>query len=316
MKIVSLYNFFSLMIVLGGVALALYGMAVFILARMLTRPPRLTDARALARVGRMTPADLSLPFENGDFVVRDEKTGRPLTLSTWWIPHPTSGRTAILIHGYADGKAGSIAWAPLLIQLGFNVLAVDLRAHGHSEGTDTTAGYFERYDIGQIIDQLKAQRPAQTRSIILFGISMGAAVAAAVASQRDDISAIILDSPYATFRDAARCHANLTGLPGESFLALGWKLSKWRTGAKLEEVDPQATIPKSRCPVLIIASTRDLLVSPDSQKCLQSVTELRGDCSRVWARDAAHVLSYPTDPAEYARQIEQFLVQAISGRGV
>ncbi|HWB54320.1 MAG TPA: hypothetical protein VG722_09005, partial [Tepidisphaeraceae bacterium] len=75
----------SLFAVLAVTALALYLLTIFMLARILTRPPRLTDARALARLNRMSPADLSLPFESIDFKVRDERTGQPLQLSAWWI---------------------------------------------------------------------------------------------------------------------------------------------------------------------------------------------------------------------------------------
>jgi uncharacterized protein len=306
----------SLLVVLVVVALALYGLTVFMLARTLTRPRRLTPARALARVGRMSPSDLSLPFEECKFQIIDQNTGRPLRLAAWWMPHPTSKACAILLHGYADAKIGSIAWAPLLQRLGYNVLAVDLRAHGESEGRDITAGYFERHDISQIIDQLKLQRPGQTESIILFGISMGAAVAAATANIRSDLTGVILDSPYAHFRDAASLHADLTGLPGESFLALGWQLAKWRTGANFEEIDPARTIQTAKCPVLIIAATRDLLVSPEAQVCLQSSITRRGDCSRVWAMEADHVLGYSADPSEYEAQIKRFLDQAGARSGV
>lgn len=302
---------FSLLIVLGVVAGGLYVLAVVLLARMLTRPRRMTDARALARVGRMSPSDLSLPYEECDFSVKDFGTDKPIRIAGWWMPHPTSDRCAILLHGYGDAKVGSIAWAPLLIELGFNVLAVDLRAHGESGGVDTTAGYFERHDISQVIDQIKLQRGAKTQRVILFGISMGAAVAAATAGVRDDLSAVILDSPYARFRDAARLHADLTGLPGESFLQIAWRLAKWRTGAALEEVDPERTIPAARCPVLIFAATRDVLVSQEAQKCLECGIAGRGDGSRVWAMEAEHVRGYPGDPEGYRGQIEGFLRNAI-----
>ena len=170
--------------------------------------------------------------------------------------------------------------------------------------------------MSQIIDQLKLQRPGQTKLLILFGISMGAAVAAATANLRSDLAGIILDSPYAHFRDAARAHADLTGLPGDSFPRLGWKLAQWRTGAHFEEVDPACTICTARCPVLIVAATRDVLVSPEAQSCLQSSIAGRGDCSRIWATDAPHVLGYSADPSEYANQIKRFLDEAILRSGV
>src|SRR5205823_2216703 len=101
------------------------------------------------------------------------------------IPHPkAAGRCAVLLHGYGDAKVGAIAWAPTLHALGFNILALDLRAHGESDGRYCTARYFERHDVSQVIDELKRQRPADVRRVVMFGISMGAAVAAAVAVLR------------------------------------------------------------------------------------------------------------------------------------
>ena len=105
----------------------------------------MSDARANWILKRLTPLDLGLDFEEQSFVVRDEQTGGKLRLAAWWIPSPGSTRTMLLIHGYADAKVGGIAWAPMLHSLGWNILAIDLRAHGESEGVHTTAGYFERH---------------------------------------------------------------------------------------------------------------------------------------------------------------------------
>src|SRR5206468_3740937 len=102
----------------------------------------------------------------------------------------------ILLHGFGDAKVGSIAWAPTLHSLNLNLLALDLRAHGESTGRFTTAGVRERHDISQVIDQLHRDHPSETTQLILFGISLGAAVAAATAVLRDDISAVILECPF------------------------------------------------------------------------------------------------------------------------
>src|SRR5688500_6788905 len=166
------------------------------MALMLLRPPRMTDGKAIFRLRRLSPGDLGLPFEDVTFTVRDER-GRPLKLAAWWIENTGArGRCAVLIHGYADAKVGGIAWAPMFHALRFNVLAIDLRAHGDSGGSYCTGAYFERDDVAQAIDQLRASRPDATRTLVLFGVSLGAAVAAAVAARRDDIDAVIMESPY------------------------------------------------------------------------------------------------------------------------
>ena len=80
------------------------------------------------------------------------------------MPNPHAlGRCVTLLHGYADAKVGAIAWAPLWYSLGYHILAFDLRAHGESEGAYSTAGYFERHDLNQLLNQLRAERPSETR---------------------------------------------------------------------------------------------------------------------------------------------------------
>ena len=77
------------------------------------------------------PRGIFTKYEDVNFTLRDERTGGPLRIVGWWIPHPQAdGRCVVLLHGLADAKVGVIAWAPLWHSLGFNILAIDLRAHG------------------------------------------------------------------------------------------------------------------------------------------------------------------------------------------
>ena len=91
----------------------------------------MTAGKALYLLNRLAPDDLGLPYEQSTFVVRDERTGKPLPIVAWWIPcesagAPETGRCAVLIHGYADAKVGAIAWAPLWHALGYHLLVPDL----------------------------------------------------------------------------------------------------------------------------------------------------------------------------------------------
>src|SRR5437764_13410123 len=170
--------FITLLWVLLLVGLLLTIVTIALMAFILLHPPRMTDGRAAWRLKRLSPGDLRLSYSDLSFKVRDELTGKPINLAAWWIPHPKAdGRCAILLHGYGDAKVGAIAWAPTLHALNFNLLALDLRAHGQSEGRHSTAGFFEQHDVSQVIDQLKAQFPDDTRRLVLFGISLGAAAA-------------------------------------------------------------------------------------------------------------------------------------------
>jgi hypothetical protein len=173
----SIGSYLVLALLLAGVGVALAAAVVCLLARSLAMPPRMSDGKAAWVLRRLSPADLGLPFEETAFDVRDAADpagGRTLRIAGWWIPHPHArGRCVLLLHGYADAKVGAIAWAPTWYALGWNVLAIDLRAHGESAGRFCTGGFFERDDVGQVIDQLRAARPEQTRQLALFGASLG-----------------------------------------------------------------------------------------------------------------------------------------------
>src|SRR4051812_23751287 len=88
----------------------LCGVLIVLMARTLLRPIRMTDARAIWILKRLSPRDLDLEFEIANFTIRDERTGGKLRIAAWWLPCGSSTRTMLLIHGYADAKVGGIAW--------------------------------------------------------------------------------------------------------------------------------------------------------------------------------------------------------------
>jgi len=301
-------NFFSLLLVLLLVGFALNIALIWQMAHMLLCPRRMTDAKAVYVLKRLSPLDLGLPFANLSFHLDDG-----IHLAGWWIPFESSKNCAILIHGYGDAKVGAIAWAPLFHRLGWNILAIDLRAHGESGGKFTTAGYYERHDLAQVIDQLKADRPHSTQRIALFGVSLGAAVAAATGVDRDDVEAVILESPYAEFESAVRQHARLDGMPGDFLVNLALKLAQWRSAAKFEQVAPVRLIPKIKGKVMVISAGGDPLVTPDQTSRLQRAIQERQDQAGAnsictWRVDEAfHVECLAARPDEYRDRLQQFL---------
>ncbi|HEY7087352.1 MAG TPA: alpha/beta fold hydrolase [Tepidisphaeraceae bacterium] len=298
-----------LILVMLGVLVLVVATALLLMAHAILRPPRMSDGKALYLLKRLSPADLGMQFENVRFAVRDERSGRDLQLAGWWIPHPAGGdKTVILIHGYADAKVGAIAWAPTWRQIGFHILAIDLRAHGESDGIYSTGGVFEQKDLDQIINQLRATRPAQTRQLVLFGISLGASVALGAAEARDDISAIVLESPIANFRHAVRAQATMLELPLLSMLPQVLKLAEWICGARFDQLDPLRSIVRVKCPVMAIQSGDDPFVPPEDARRIEDAVKARPHGSVSWVTEhVPHLLTVQANPDEYRRRIEQFL---------
>lgn len=306
----------SLCIVLLGALCLLLVVALWLMARMLLRPPRMTDGKAMYLLKRLSPGDLGLKFENTRFTVVDRANNKPIQLAAWWIPHPAAaGKCVVLIHGYGDAKVGAIAWAPMWHSLGYHILAIDLRAHGESGGRFTTAGFFERHDVGQVLDQLRAAMPGETRSIVLFGISLGAAVALATARLRDDIAALILESPFVTYQRAVLAHARNQKLPGRVLQPLGIRLAETISGANFGVVAPIDLIPHAPCPVMVISAASDPFADESDLAALERAVQVRNDpASGFWKVPAAkHVMCIACDPEEYRRRISDLLARIGQG---
>jgi pimeloyl-ACP methyl ester carboxylesterase len=300
-----------LLAVLVGVGVIWLGILAVMMAMGLLRPPRMSDGRAMAYLRRLSPGDLGLNFDELEFQIRDECTGRPLEIAAWWIPaeNPT-GKCAVLIHGYSDAKVGSIAWAPLLRSLGFSILAVDLRAHGESGGKYCTAGFWERHDLIQVLDQFRAQQPSATRQIILFGISLGAAVAAATAAMRPDFAAVILECPFADYRSASLYHAARLGAPPTIFRLLALPIAQWIAHCNFASVAPIKEIPKISAPLMLIQSGDDPFASALDIFALQSAMKERpaDSISSIWKLQGVHhVVGMCDDPEAYRTKIADFL---------
>lgn len=292
-----------LLLVLAGAALAM-GTA-WLIANVMLRPPRMTDGKALYLLGRLVPSDLGLPFEPMDFRVRDERTGRSLRLAGWWIPASSpSDRCVVLIHGYADAKVGSIAWAPTLHRLGCNVLAIDLRAHGESEGRHCTGGFFERHDLSQVLDELSARKPRQTRQMVLFGLSLGAGVALATARLRDDLAGVILDSPYTCYEQATLTHARRMGSV-VLLQPLATRLAEQISGANFAQVAPLRLVEEVGCPILLIQSGRDAFVGTSGNTAMAVAVQNHRPGGTVFlVEPAEHLMALSMDERAYRQAME------------
>ena len=289
--------------------------AITTMAVSLLRPPRMNDGKALWVLRRVCPVDLGLSYEDVTFDVRDERTGKLLKIAGWWIPNPhAAGRCVLMLHGYADAKVGVIAWAPLWHRLGFNILAIDLRAHGQSEGVYSTAGYFERHDVSQVIDQLLAQRPQQARQLVLFGVSLGASVATGVAAMRDDLAGLAIDSPYAHFAHTAMTHMERLGAPGRLFQQMALKLAERISGATFDALSLPPLLSQIAAPIMTILPKEDAMLTPSDVESIKRAVEQRGQRrDALWIVEGCnHLEIYQRHPAEYERRLGEFLQGLLS----
>jgi len=301
---------FILVLLFCGLVMA--ALAVWVMARLILKPPRMTDAKAVWLLKRLSPGDLGLPFTPLSFRVRDGQNGRPLNLAAWWIgSRQDSDRCAILLHGYADAKVGAIAWAPLLHGLGYNVLALDLPGHGESDYRPVSCGYWERHLIAQVIDQLRSDRPRQARTIVLYGLSYGALVAAATAALRDDIAGVVLDSPPISAMRAAAVHYELAGLPGWPLRELAAVLAARLARADWSRMHLPSLVPQICCGLLVIECDEDPFMLEGERRELELAMQRRRDSQLqseyLFIPEARHLLGIQVEPERYAQAVGSFL---------
>jgi alpha-beta hydrolase superfamily lysophospholipase len=111
--------------------------------------------------------------------------------------------TVMILHGILDSKARFFGMAQEMADKGYDVVMLDHRAHGRSEGVYTTFGAKEKFDARDVIDSLLASGEI-TEPIQVFGQSMGAAIAVQYAAIDPRCKAVMAIAPYTDMRSAAR----------------------------------------------------------------------------------------------------------------
>jgi pimeloyl-ACP methyl ester carboxylesterase len=139
-----------------------------------------------------TPADVGL--DHREVVVRSSDG---LSLSAWWVGKPGSQRVAVLVHGWGGDRSGLHVVETALVyeRARFNVLMLDLRGHGESEGERVTVGYQEVRDVRGALSWLE-ERGFDPEDVVLHGWSMGGA-AVVRAAPGTGVGAVVEEAAYA-----------------------------------------------------------------------------------------------------------------------
>jgi len=143
---------------------------------------------------------------------------------------------AIVIHGYSGEGKGMTYFAQQFYNRGYNVLLVDLRGHGQSEGNYIGMGWHDRLDIIDWANYLIAQNP--NCKIILHGVSMGGATVMMATGENlpENIKVAIEDCGYSSIWDEfKRQLIDLYNLPEFPVLMLQVQCASIKQATKLKK---------------------------------------------------------------------------------
>ena len=171
------------------------GYAVLAVALFFYQPNLLYFPDMPTREIEATPGDIGLGFEAITLATRDDEQ-----LDAWFIPANDARGVVLFCHGNAGNISHRLVSIQLFHELGLSVLIFDYRGYGQSSGKPTEKGTYRDADAAW--HYLVEQRGIPAEHIILFGRSLGASIAADLAT-RQSAAGVILESAFTSVPDVA-----------------------------------------------------------------------------------------------------------------
>ena len=269
---------------------------------------RVGDRASWSGIYYATPADAGL-------------NAREITITTPAGPCPAwridgdPSTWAIHIHGLGSSRAGTLRGVQVATDLGSTSLVVTYRntMEGPRVGAGrSTLGCTETGDVDEAIGYA-VRRGAQR--IVLFGWSMGAAIALRLANHPRHqalIAALVLVSPVLNWAEVIKANCARSRLPA----AAGLLAIPWLTTHRLAcAVGLPASVPlrefnwivrsaELTAPTLMLHGTRD---SSAPVRFSQAIRDRRSDLVTLETFDADHTLSWNSDPEQWRAVVSGWL---------
>lgn len=212
----------------------------------------------------------------------------------------------IVVHGYYGQGQDMIHYAKEYYNRGYNVLMVDLRGHGQSQGDYIGMGWHDRLDLIDWINYLINKN--SNCEIILHGVSMGAATVMMATGEElpDNVKVAIEDCGYSSIWDEFEMQLNvLFNLPTFPVLNAASAVCKIKAGYAIEEGSAIEQVKKSKTPTLFIHGDQDTFVPFEM---LDKVYEAANcEKEKLVVQGAAHASSAGANPQLYWNTIYEFI---------
>jgi uncharacterized protein len=181
--------------------------------------------------------------------------GVGVSLEAWRCAATTERHGSLIyLHGVADNRSSSAGVIQRYRSRGFDVVAYDSRAHGHSTGDNCTYGFYEKRDLARVIDTLP-EGP-----VVLVGTSLGAAVALQAAAEDPRIRVVVAAETFSDLRAVATERAPLFFTAGTIDRAFAIAARDGRFA--VNDVSPLRAASRITAPVLLIHGAADIETPP------------------------------------------------------
>ncbi|HRG92245.1 MAG TPA: alpha/beta fold hydrolase [Chitinophagaceae bacterium] len=233
------------------------------------------------------------------------QTKKGLNIDAWYARADSSAKgTVILFHGIGVNKMALIDEANEFRYLGYNIMLVDFRGHGNSDGNRTTIGYREAEEVKLAFDFIQQKGE---KNIFIYGSSMGAvAVTRAIYLYELKVSGLILEMPFYSLQTYLKARAAQIGFPAQpfAFFTSFWiGLEKGFNGYKHRTARYAAAI---HCPVLLNWGTLDHYVNEKEIRAIYEAIPGREKRLIIY-EGASHESLLRKDAEKWRTSTESFL---------
>lgn len=234
-----------------------------------------------------TPRAIGLAFDDIFF-----NTSDGVRLHGWFVPGHRAQTTLLWFHGNAGNISNRLENIKLIHnKVGTNIFIFDYRGYGRSGGRVSEEGTY--MDGEAAIEYLRTRRDIGPQKLILFGRSLGAAVAAEMATREEGLT-LILESPFESIREMARVAFPL--LPIGSILRTRY--------------DVVEKIKKVKAPILVLHGDRDDVVPfTQGKKVFEAAPEPK---EFYTIRGAGHNDTFIVGGDAYFTALKNFIDRAVA----
>ena len=243
-----------------------------------------------------TPNDLNLPYEDIQIPV-GSNPDQMAQIHGWWIPSSLGSNQPVLLHlhGNSSNISANLDHARQFYQMGLSVVLVDYRGYGQSTPQfPSEKAVYE--DVEAVWNYLIDQRGIHPNQILVFGHSLGGAIAIELGMQHPDMAGLIVEGSFTSMRDMVDYRRKYRMFP------INWLLQqRFNSIQKVEQL---------KMPVLFTHGTDDQVVPPSMSEVLYATaTEPK---QLLIVEQAAHNDVRQVGGVKYFKTLQQFVEKACS----
>ncbi|MBD2179013.1 alpha/beta fold hydrolase [Pseudanabaena sp. FACHB-1998] len=242
-----------------------------------------------------TPAKFNAKYE--DVLIPVSKAdGTSENIHGWWLPNAKQEeagnlgdrRVILYLHGKGKNISANAKHANRLMRMGFSVLVIDYRGYGRSEGGFPTESSV--YVDAQTAWDYLIQKGFKPNQILIYGHSLGGAIAIDLANKHPDAMGMIVDASFTSMSEMASLDPKYRVFPIDALIH--------------QRFDSLSKVRSIKVPVLYIHGTADELIPPTMGQRLYEATPTRKQI--VLIPNGGHNNNASTNEPLYLNSIRSF----------